>query len=300
MTQQAYLNGNWIPHNELKIDVADSGFVLGTTVSERLRTFGGRLFEAAAHFQRLHESLRVVGIDGLDLAELQKAAERLAAQNHALLDPEDDLGLTVFVTPGVVDTADGARRPTVGMHTSPLSFSGWAHLYTQGERLIVSSVRQIPSNCWPATLKCRSRMHYFLADREVRQQDSTARALLLDQEGFVAEASTANVLLYIENEGLISPPSESVLSGISLSVLQTLAESKNIKFTRRRILRDELRDADEILLCSTSPCLLPVVSIDSRNVGDGTAGPIWGRLMSAWNARAGLNIIRQAEQFSSR
>ena len=61
MNPVAYLNSEIIPRSDLTVDVKDLGFMLGTTVSERLRTFGGTLFELDAHLQRLQQSLDITG-----------------------------------------------------------------------------------------------------------------------------------------------------------------------------------------------------------------------------------------------
>src|SRR6185436_5870026 len=95
----------------------------------------------------------------------------------------DDLGLSIFVTPGAYAAfaPPGPRGPTVGIHTFPVAFGTFAAKYRQGERLATTHVDQVPTTCWPVDLKCRSRMHYFLADREAKLIDPSARALMLDR-----------------------------------------------------------------------------------------------------------------------
>ena len=176
----AYLNGAYVDPSQLTIAINDMGFVMGATVSERLRTFGGQLFRWEAHLDRLTHSLEVVGLDFPEhRQELMAVATKLVEQNHSLLDPADDLGLCILVTPGVGHPDE--RKPTVCLYTYPLPFQDWLPWYRQGAKLIVSQVRQVPARCWPGDLKCRSRMHYYLADREAAQQQPGARALLLDQ-----------------------------------------------------------------------------------------------------------------------
>ena len=98
---------------------------------------------------------------------------------------------------------------------------------------MTTAVRQVPGDCWPSELKCRSRMHYYLADREAAAIEPGPRALLLDHEGFVAEASTANALAYRAGEGLLSPPLGKVLRGISMGVVVELTERLGIPFRQR-------------------------------------------------------------------
>src|SRR5688572_6334608 len=203
----AYLNGKSVPPSQAVNPVTDAGFVLGVTVAEQLRTFRGKLFRLDRHLQRLAHSLEIVGIDpGLSLDELGRTATDLAAQNHRLMDPADDLGLSIFVTPGAYvtfETTVARSGPTVGMHTYPLPFHLWHDKYAGGQSLVITDVLQVPAACWPAELKCRSRMHYYLADKQAREIEPGSRALLLDASGQVVEASTANLLVYRAGEGLV-------------------------------------------------------------------------------------------------
>jgi branched-chain amino acid aminotransferase len=300
----AYLNGNFIAASQLTVPVWDAGFVQGVTIAEQLRTFRGVLFRFNQHLERLFDSLRRVEIAlPQSAAELQSVAERLINNNLPLLEQGDELGLSLFVTPGPYRAfaPAEAQGPTLGMHTYPVAFGGFAEKYDHGERLIISSTRQIPNSCWPASLKCRSRMHYYLADREARAVDADARALLLDQAGFISEASTANFLIYRRDTGFLSPPREKILPGVSVNVLAELARTHNEPFHFRDLAVDgDLWSAEEAFLCSTSPCLLPVISIDSRPVGDGKPGPTFRRMMDAWSQAVGVDIVAQAKRFAKR
>ncbi len=302
MNELSYWNGELIADHVSSISVFDVGFVQGVTVPEQMRSFGGKLFRLDEHLQRLHRSLQIVGIDDLDMETLKTDAEVIASHNHSMLQSGDDLGLTLIVTPGFCAAAaqDDDPGPTVGMYTTPLPFHRWADKYSTGETLIVSSIRQIPSDCWPADLKCRSRMHYFLADREAHRRKPGARALLLDQDGLVSEASTASVLLYREGEGFVAPPPDKVLPSVSVSVVQSLAEQLGIAFVRRDISIDDVRSADEVFLSSTSPCILPVVAIDDLPIGSGVPGEIFRKTIDGWGSLVGLDIVAQATAFAVR
>jgi branched-subunit amino acid aminotransferase/4-amino-4-deoxychorismate lyase len=300
---QAFLNGQWIPASAAAIPVGDAGFVWGATVAEQLRTFGGRLFRLEDHLARLQQSLRIVGVDpGLTVDQLAAVARELTARNHRLLAAGDDLGLSMLVTPGAYPAhwPSGSRSPTVCLHTYPLPFHLWAEKYRRGEALVQSDVEQISPRSWPPRLKCRSRMHYYLADRRAAGSDPGARALLLDREGFVTEASTANVVVFRASQGLISPPSEKILRGISLAVLVELARELGISTGYRDLTPREVASAEEVLLTSTPVCLLPVTRFDGRPIGDGRPGEVFRRLLAAWSALVGIEIAGQASSFARR
>jgi branched-subunit amino acid aminotransferase/4-amino-4-deoxychorismate lyase len=299
----AYFRGEFLPTSQLVLPVYDAGFVQGVAVSEQLRTFGGRLFRLEQHLARLGRSLEIVGQRGaISIGEVTSIAERLVAHNHPLLEEGDDLGLSLFVTPGPYATLapPDSAGPTVGLHTYPLPFSMWEKKYQLGQRLIVSDVRQVPTECWPAELKCRSRMHYYLADRQAESVETGARALLLDLDEYVVEASTANIVFFDCHRGLVSPPKETILPGVSVAMLQELAASLSIPFVYAKLRVPDLLRADEVLLCSTSPCVWPVISINRQPVSDGRPGSIFERLITAWSERVGVDIRDQARRFRQR
>ena len=291
----AYRDGRFVPAAELAVPIDDAGFMLGVTVPEQLRTFAGQVFRLPQHLDRLFRGLAIVGVTiPFSRAELEHAALELVAKNHALLSPGDDLGLTMFVTPGPLSPQPG-RGPLVAMHTKPLPFASWVKLYENGQNLVTTTIRQVPGDCWPAELKCRSRMHYWLADRAAREIDPKARALMLDHDDCVTEASTANIVIYDRTVGLISPPAEKILPGISMATLADLAQSLGIPFVNRVLKAEHVQAADEVLLCSTSPCVWPVLRFNAQAIGSGTPGPIFQQLMAAWSAQVGLDIVAQAQ-----
>ncbi len=294
----AYFNGAFLPVDQVSIPLEDLGFTMGVAVSERLRTFGGQLFRVDDHLQRLRRSLEIVHLVPDESPErITDIAYELATNNHALLQTGDDLGLSLFVTPG---TAGGDQCPVVGIYTYPLPFSQWAYYYDHGQRLAETGIRQVPSNCWPAELKCRSRMHYYLADLLAAEKHPGSRAILLDQDGFVSEASTANIVIYHRDRGLLSPPTDKILPGVSLSVMTELAGRLGLTIHHGDFRLEQVAGADEVLLCSTSPCVWSVVELNGMPIGDGVPGPVAGRLLAAWSELVGLDIREQAQRFAER
>ncbi|MEE8453102.1 MAG: aminotransferase class IV, partial [Thermoguttaceae bacterium] len=285
------------------VSIGDAGFVLGTTVAEQLRTFAGELFRLDDHLDRLQQALQIVGVDpGMTLDELGRIGRELVARNHRLLAPGDDLGLSIVVTPGPYPTYGGpvSAEPTVCLHTYPLPFRLWVQQYGRGQSLVTTDVRQVSSKCWPPELKCRSRMHYYLADRSAAAIEPGGRALLLDDDGLVTETSTANILVFRSDEGLISPPAAKILHGISLAEAFELAKTLGVTVVQRDLTPQDVATADEVLLGSTPLCLLPVTRFNGRPIGDGKPGDLFRRLLDAWSESVGVDIVAQAEQFAER
>lgn len=300
---QAYLNGRFVEASQATIPLTDRGFVQGTTVAEQLRTFGGKLFRLTEHLERLFHSLQIIGVDpGAAPDELAHTATQLAANNHALLDSGDDLGLAVLVTPGIYPAmaAGKPEGPTICMHTFPLRFDLWAETYRTGQALATTDVAQVPSACWPSELKCRSRMHYYLADRQAQARFPGSRALMLDHEGYVTETTISNVVVFQANVGLVTPPRHKILPGISLAVLAELADALGTSVVERDLRPADLVAADEVLLTGTSVCVQPVVALDGQPIGGGRPGPEFTRLISAWSELVGLDIVQQAHEFATR
>jgi branched-chain amino acid aminotransferase len=301
----AYLSGEYLPASQAAVAVTDLGFVQGVTVAEQLRTFAGKLFRLDRHLDRLQRSLEIIGVDpGLSRDEFSHIAEELVARNYPALPEGSDLGLSMFVTPGPYGTfaASGyvtRSGPTVGMHTYALPFRSWAPKYDSGDALVTTSIEQVPVTCWPAELKCRSRIHYYLADREANQREPGARALMVDRDGIATEASTANLLMFNSSEGLVSPPQERILPGVTVAALEELAGQLSMPFSYRDVRVGDVASADEVLLCSTSPCVWSVTRLNGRPIGDGRVGPVARKLQHAWSEMVGIDIVAQAKRFAA-
>jgi len=106
-------------------------------------------------------------------------------------------------------------------------------------------------------------------------------ALLLDNEGYVAEGSGENVFL-IKDGVLHTPELTSCLAGITRSTVFTLAKELGLQILERRITRDEVYIADEAFFTGTAAEVLPIQSLDGRTIGGGSRGPITEKIQSAY------------------
>ena len=106
-------------------------------------------------------------------------------------------------------------------------------------------------------------------------------ALLLDNEGYVAEGSGENVFL-VQNGKLITPELTSCLEGITRATMFSFAQELGIEVKERRITRDEVYVADEAFFTGTAAEVLPIRELDGRVIGEGVRGPITEKLQSMY------------------
>lgn len=294
-----YLRGEMMPASEAHLAIYDAGVVLGATVTEMTRTFRHRPYRLEQHVDRLFRSLRYTRMEiGLSKDELAQISEELIAHNAGLLDEGEELGLIHFVTAGEFPTYAGmagrsaCTTPTVCAHTFPLPFELWASKLETGTHLVTPSIRHVPPQCYDPKMKYRSRMHFYLADKEAQLVDPDAVALLLDLDGNVTETGGANFLL-VEGGTIVSPTLRNILPGISRSVVIELARKLGIGFVERDVQLYNVMNADEAFLSTTPYCLMPATRINGTPIADAKPGPIYERLIAAWSEEVGLEIRKQ-------
>jgi branched-subunit amino acid aminotransferase/4-amino-4-deoxychorismate lyase len=296
----AYLNGTFLPLEHATVPVWDYGFTMGVAISEQLRTFSGRLHCLDFYLARLARGLEITGIDPhLSIEKIGNIVAEVAEKNFHELPAGSDLGIGITITAG----GHAARAPaaldtlhdsTVLVYAMPLPFPRWADLYTSGIELSTVQTREIPGECIPRQLKCRSRMHYFLAENQATRKQPGSHALLLDTNGMVAEGTTASVLM-VHDGTIIAPLRDNVLPSISVRFLETVICPKlGISFDRRDLTVESLHAADELLWLSTTACVLPISRLDGAKIGDETSRPMFERIIREWSNQVGIDIIEQA------
>lgn len=293
----AYLDGRYLPYPEARLPLHDAGFVLGATVTDLCRTFRKQPFRLADHLERFRRSCSAafLSLPRTD-AELEAIGRQLLDHNGRLLGLYDELALLLFATPGPIGTyaglpgGPGDAAPTLGLHTFRLPLERFRPLFEAGARLIVPSVRAVPPASVDPHIKQRSRMHWWLADREVHARDPGAAALLADEAGNVTETAAANFLL-VRDGRVLTPPAGRVLGGVSLRVVRELCAELRIPVEEQPLPLAACRTADEAMLANTSYCLAGVSRIDGHAIP--WPGPVYERLRAAWNARIGLDYAAQ-------
>jgi branched-chain amino acid aminotransferase len=293
----AYLNGRVLPLSEAALPLHDAGFVMGATATDLCRTFRQQLYRWSDHLARFRRSCQLTRIpQTVPDVELTKISQHLISHNSGLVEPDQELALVVFATPGVIGYyaglpgGPGEGKPTLGMHTFALPLWRYKPLFERGAHLILPTTRHVPAICVDPQAKMRSRLFWWIAEQEAHEQEPGASALLLDLNDQVTETAAANFLMVADGI-VVSPPKQTILGGISLRVLEELCGQLAIPFEERPFTIDECLTADEAWLTSTPYCLAGVSQINGESIP--WPGPLLVRLQEAWSKAVGMDICHQ-------
>jgi branched-chain amino acid aminotransferase len=292
----AYLNGEWVPRSELKIDVADRGFRVGDTVFDVTRTFNGTSFLLDRHIDRLYRSMKYTRIDiGMPIEEMTRITVEAVEKNREHLAEHGDFDIWHAVTRGPGRWAYECENPTVIIDVAPVPWD-WFGDSMAGAKGVITKTRSMSSETVDPKIKHHSRLNFNLAEMEAGDiEPNGGWPILTDGSGNLTEGVGYNMFL-VSNGTIKTPKDTSILQGVSRSFVFDLARQLNIPIVEEDLQPYDLYTADESFFSSTPFCVLPVTTVDKREIGDGEPGPIFKQLLSAWSEHAGLDIWDQAQR----
>ena len=290
----AYLNGEWLPLSQVKIDINDRGFGAGDTVFDVARTFNGKTFRLKYHIDRLYRSLKYARMDpGLSPEEMMEISEEVVARNEHLRAEVGDYYVRPFVTRGIGAWSHSAGPPNVHVVVRPIDVGRYAPLFNDGLHAVIARTRSYPPESLDSKIKHYSRMNFALAEFEAADVDPEAWPILTDTDGNLTEGTSNNV--FIVTDGVLRTPGDSsILQGGSRSFVFELANQLDVPVVEEDLQPYDLYTADEAFFSRTGPCVLPVTRADKRPIADGKPGPITQQLLAAWSEAVGMDIVDQA------
>jgi len=269
-----YLDGEYTALRDAKISVLDRGFIFGDGIYEVVPVYGGQPFCFEEHMARLDRSLAELQIaNPLSLAQWRDIVTRLTAPGG-----NEPQAVYFQITRGVAPRDHAMVRglqPTVFVMVNPLPPVSEA-VRAKG----VACVSADDFRWQKAHIKSTSLLGAVLS-RQISVEAGAAETVMFRGD-WLSEASSSNVWI-VKDGVLIGPPKDNlVLTGIRYGLLERLCQEGGIPFALRRVSRDEVFGADELLLSSASKEVLPVVTLDGRTIGNGHPGPIYKRLYAAY------------------
>jgi branched-chain amino acid aminotransferase len=149
--------------------------------------------------------------------------------------------------------------------------------------VVTSSFRRPPPDTLCPSIKSLNYVNNVLARMEANDSGAD-EALMLDVNGFVAEATADNVFI-VTGGGLATPPTATNLKGITRETVLEIAADHGIACVERPFTLFEVWTAREMFVCGTGAEIVPVLTVDHRTIGSGVIGPVTSTIMSAYASR---------------
>jgi D-alanine transaminase len=277
-----YLNGEFTTLPDARISVMDRGFIFGDGVYEVVPAYGGQLFRFAEHMARLDRSLGELRIaNPLTHAQWADVARQLMA-TFAASQGVDAHGLDQLIY--IQITRGVAMRD----HVMPTDITPTVFVMTNTMKLPTEAQRSQGVACVTADdfrwEKAHIKSTSLLGAVFARQISFDAGALetVMFRDGFLSEAAASNVWVVKGGKVLGTPKDNLVLEGIRYGLIEEICRARGIPFELRRISREEVRHADELLLSSATKEVLPVTLLDGQAVGSGRPGPVYAHLIAGY------------------
>jgi branched-chain amino acid aminotransferase len=289
MKPDIWMNGQFVPWDEACIHPLSHSLQRGSTLFESIdcnETFDGRtaIFRLNEHIRRFETSSEIVGMPlPYDTAAIRQAIIDTVARSglkNCTIRP------LAFQTAPILDLYPGDAPVTMVIGI------GEMHGSSGGYRVKISPWRKINSSCMPVKAKVSGNYITSLLAKAEAIKAGFNDAILLDSEGFVAEATTANIFI-VEGGQLVTAPEDTILLGVTRDSIMQLSGELGIGFVRDKFGPERLMNADEVILCSSGNEVKPIIQVGDRVIGDGAAGPVTRRL-AAFYAEV---IVGRVEKF---
>lgn len=275
-TDKIWHNGKLIPWNDAQIHIMSHVVNYGSSVFEGIRCYacpdGPAIFRLREHMQRLVDSSKIYRLDlDYSLEQLCDAGCHLVAANGVwpcylrpiVMRGYGEAGVNPFSAPVEVYMANYPWGKYLGKGN-----------VTDGIDVCVSSWARIAPNTMPAMAKAGAN---YMNSQLIKMEaviNGYIEGIALDVNGFVSEASGANIFILRKGKLLTPPLGNSVLPGITRDAVLTLADDIGVPVSEQMIPREMLYLAEEVFFCGTATEITPIRSIDKIAINNGQTGPV--------------------------
>lgn len=277
MTNKVLLNGRFVEEQEALVPYNDRGYNFGDGIYEYIRIYDGYFFTLQEHFERFLRSASELNID-LDetIESLTEKAEALVKENNV-----ENGGVYMQVTRGAAPRDHAFPGPDVKPQMMAFTRSYGRPLEALENGINAVTVEDIR---W---LRCDIKSLNLLGNvlsKEYAVKYNASEAIQHRGET-VTEGASSNV--YAIKDGVIytHPTDNFILNGITRKVIKRIANEQNIPFKEETFTVDFLKQADEVIVSSTSVEVMPVIKLDGEAVGNGQVGPITRQLQKGFEQK---------------
>lgn len=278
MGDLACVNGELMSPEQATVPIYDRGFLFGDSVYEVCRIYDGRCWLEADHLLRLKRSLKELEFPHCDLDRLVARIYRTIRASFV----KEGL-VYVQITRGVAPRTHAFPNPPVPP-TEVIIVRPYDDATSAALRETGVPVVSRPDIRWKrCDIKTTNLLGNVLAN-ESAHREGAYEAVLIDQLGYVTEATHTSLLWVREGRIEGTPEGPEILIGMTRHLTERLAKKAGIPFVETRITLTALQAADEAFLVGTSTEVMPIATVDGRPIGDGRPGAITRKLQAAYRA----------------
>lgn len=281
-----YIDGRYVPKSQAAVSVFDHGLLYGDGVFEGIRAYDGHIFKLDEHLERLYASAKSIGIAiPMPFDEMKRVHAEILVKNGLR-----DAYFRTVVTRGVGDLGldpNKCAKPTVFVIADKIALYP-PEKYEKGIAIVTASVRRTPPDSLNGRMKTLNYLNNILAKSEANHAGAQ-EALMLNHQGLVVECSAENLFL-VRGSTILTPPVHlGALQGITRDSIIDIARGLEYKVHEEPFTLHDVYNAEEIFITGTGAELMPVVSVDRREIGTGKPGPVCRRLREAFPAYVRLH-----------
>ncbi|TNE97745.1 MAG: branched-chain-amino acid aminotransferase [Deltaproteobacteria bacterium] len=284
------INGNIVGPEEATISVFDRGFLFGDSIYEVTLTYDGVLYKIDEHLDRLWESASRLDMP-ISISRKQLTYQMLKTLKAL---NETRAYIRVVITRGEgeigLDPSLAVKNNLVIITKKlPENPTWW---YDSGVEMIVASVLRNPKESMDPAIKSGNYLNNVLAYSQAKKQGAFD-AIMLNADGMVTEGTTNNIWIVKDGKLKTPPLAAGLLSGITRKIVLELAFDNKIPAAEENFTPEELKDADECFLTSSTKELVPITKIDGISIGSGRPGELTKRLHQIYRQHVKDYINRQ-------
>ncbi|SDH76267.1 branched-chain-amino-acid transaminase [Alteribacillus bidgolensis] len=294
--QWIYLNGEFVKKEDAKISVYDHGFLYGDGVFEGIRVYNGNVYKLEEHLVRLYNSAKSIMLEiPYTMDKITEIIIETLRKNEL-----NDAYIRLVVSRGVgnlgLDPAS-CNAPQLIVIAEELAIYP-KELYEHGLEIVTVATRRNRPDVLSPKVKSLNYLNNILVKLEASLA-GVSEALMLNNEGYVAEGSADNI--FILREGVLYTPPGYIgaLEGITRQAIIELAEELGYALKEEPFTRHDVYTADEVFLTGTAAEVIAVVKVDGRLIGDGKPGQETQRLLDAFRQKVvedGVKVYPSASE----
>ena len=272
-----YLNGNFIEKDKAFVSVMDRGFLFGDGVYEVFPAYNRKIIGLDSHLNRLQD-----GLDAISIQNPHTKNEWKDLINKIIsFDPNNqNQAIYLQISRGSDENRKhtyGELKPTVYIQSSAINPREKSTLLNGLSAITREDIRWLKSNT-----KATSLLANTLYAQEAKNND--AEETILYRDGIVTEASSSNVFIVKSNCIYTHPKGPNILPGITREKVIECAKINNFNVEESSFTKEQLMNADEVWISSSTREIIPITIIDGIQISDGFAGPIWSEVYDQYQS----------------